>query len=109
MDKKIICNIHTQIGNLIQKLYGLDYTIDTKQLRSNIENVVNEMNKLLLSATEAGQHMENRLKEYREAIEKLGFKRNKNGLIDWQIKHLKEKVGLLGIKIEKNKKSNLYK
>jgi len=104
MDKKIICNIHAQIGTLVQKLYGLQYGDNIEQLRSEIETIANEMLRLIDQATDAGQSMEDRLKDYRNAIENLGFKRNKNGIIDYQIKHLKDKIAELGIELNNLKK-----
>jgi len=104
MNTKIICNIHNQIISLIQKLYCLEYD-DVNRLRNEIVDMADELNRLTNEALEAGQHMEDRLKSYRESIENLGFKRNKNGLIDWQIKHLKEKVGKLSIELNKYKKA----
>jgi len=102
VNTKIICNIHAQIGTLTQQLFKLDYNNTT--LKSEIDEIATELLRLIDLATDAGQSMEDRLKEYRNAIEKLGFKRNKNGILDYQVKQLKDKIAELGIELNKYKK-----
>lgn len=64
-----LCNNHNNIIDKLQKL---------KKLYKKDRLIVDFCNELLIISRyckKQGQHMENRLKLYRNSIEKLGFKR----------------------------------
>lgn len=80
MNKDNICSYHYQILAKAEELieiantYGLDDSVfgEIKDLANGIYNA----GKL---AMQAGKLMEDRLKVYREGIEKMGFERKKEG------------------------------
>lgn len=79
MSKRNICDIHKEIqeyANQIMKMKESqfesieDALYDIRWIAEQIDSAVDE-------ALEAGQSMEDRLSDYRNAIEDLGFKRVK--------------------------------
>ena len=108
MDTKIICNIHNQIIQLAESISKISiYRYDDRgDLKGEIDDMIFKIIELTNKALDCGQKMEDRLRDYRETIESLGFKRDKKGVIDKQIKHLKDKIGQLGIELEKAKKNS---
>lgn len=74
---KSVKNIHQIINNAAR---GYRYTdnSEVKELLSVLDDIDSEVNDIeseVLDAKESGQKMEDRLKEYRNAIEDLGFTR----------------------------------
>lgn len=70
-----ICDIHDEImkkSNKIGRLKSGDYE-DINSLMEEFQDFANEVYSLAYDAKEAGQKMENRLKDYRQSIEGLGF------------------------------------
>jgi len=65
--KRPICFIHDEIEELIGDVMPMVKGKSIQKLR--------RMLKLTVQAREAGQNMENRLNDYRDAVEKLGFRR----------------------------------
>lgn len=69
-----ICHVHNFIQDTCTEILNvLDNTIKSEQIAIKINKII-YMSKL---AEEQGQKMEDRLKEYRKAIEELGFIRAK--------------------------------
>lgn len=67
-----LCNNHNNI------IYELDCIIKYCKRTNKDEVIINKLTELKSMAKKCkkqGQHMENRLKLYRNSIEKLGFKR----------------------------------
>lgn len=83
MSKRAICNVHDDILDIIkQRMTRLKYSKDntTEELVDMIDDLlwyIDDIRTLTEEAIECGQSMENRLKKYREAIENLGFRRDK--------------------------------
>ena len=78
--RELICTTHGYIQEIIEELLDLDITtIAVKDIKAEwrrIRSKLKTMNKLVGEALDAGQAMENRLSEYRNAIEDLGFIRD---------------------------------
>jgi len=77
--KRIICNIHDEIMIIAEQINNMDiadYRSEATFLRS-LRAKVKKIDKLAEEAKERGQAMEDRLYEYFEAIEGLGFTRDK--------------------------------
>ena len=77
---KTICDFHTNILDIAEECLNMKF--DENSARETFNYLLNKMNDIYwLSemALTAGQNMEDRLYEYREAIEGLGFTRNKKG------------------------------
>ena len=64
-----ICNNHNQIIYNLQQMKK--YSKDEE-----LRKLINESLEIVRFCKKQGQRMENRLKQYKEAIENLGFKRN---------------------------------
>ena len=73
-----ICDTHKKIKNMANSLKLLrnseDQSIDG--ILSKVEEIANRVLELTKEATLSGQSMEDRLIQYRKAIESLGFQRN---------------------------------
>ena len=70
-----ICTYHQYIENRaleIMKIKNNSYD-EIEDLLYEVQDIADDIYDVVLVALEAGQRMENRLKEYREAIEGLGF------------------------------------
>lgn len=92
MDKELICNIHDDIWRKADKAikdvprYFNYRDLNEEELYEMCENMesyiddlkyaLEDIMQLAETAKDMGQSMENRLKEYRDAIEGLGFERN---------------------------------
>jgi hypothetical protein len=97
MDKKrrAICNVHFEIDDLIHDIRQLKpiLSYDTlKDYETKLNEILVKMKILVIEATEAGQAMEDRLKEYRLAIEDLGFARDKDNKLKDEIANLKQRL-----------------
>lgn len=78
--KHNICAYHSKIKDLawkIEKIKVSQYD-EVKDLLDEVQDIASDIYSLADRALDAGQSMENRLKEYKESIEELGFTRNKN-------------------------------
>lgn len=87
--RKIICNIHDNIYKTADKAisnipkhfkYSDMNEEELYEMCSNMENIIDDLKYILMDikdlaedAKECGQSMEDRLKDYRDAIEGLGF------------------------------------
>lgn len=92
MAKELICNIHDDIWRKADKAikdvprYFSYRDLNEEELYEMCENMesyiddlkyaLEDIMQLAEAAKDMGQSMENRLKEYRDAIEGLGFERN---------------------------------
>lgn len=81
MDKKElesipICHIHNIIQDKCTELVNIEDLDKDKVLE-----MADEILQLSFVAESQGQRMEDRMRLYKEGIEKLGFTRNKKGLI----------------------------
>ena len=72
-DHRLICYLHDDIIDLCDKLKTDVYTKNPGLLILKLDKVV----KFAERAKLKGQQMEDRLTEYREAIEELGYARNR--------------------------------
>jgi SMC interacting uncharacterized protein involved in chromosome segregation len=76
--KELICNVHERIKDtavdirdILKKVKGIGKR-DMQRLDRRIDSIIEDTCKALSS----GQSMENRMSEYRDAIERLGFTRD---------------------------------
>lgn len=81
MDKKElesipICHIHNIIQDKCAELVNIEDLDKDKVLE-----IADEILQLSFVAEKQGQRMEDRMRLYKEGIEKLGFARNKKGVI----------------------------
>lgn len=79
MSKENICHYHHQIlnkANEILKIKDNSYS-SMENLLWDVQSIANDIYGLAELAKEAGQSMEDRLKEYKDSIEYLGFTRTK--------------------------------
>ncbi len=67
-----ICHIHNMIQDKCAELINISDLTSDKVLE-----IADEILQLSFVAELQGQHMEDRLRKYRESIEKLGFTRDK--------------------------------
>lgn len=72
-EREPICHIHDWCRAAIE---GVIEDLDPEENHLQI-STLREVQHALAIAKEKGQHMEDRLSEYREAIEELGFRRTK--------------------------------
>lgn len=75
MSAKTICDFHNKIVKLAKELQNLSWTDDVSEIRKYVEDNANDIQGWAEDALISGQKMEDRLKEYRDAIESLGFDR----------------------------------
>ena len=76
---KNICDYHRDIedkANELCKIRESDYE-DPRDLLSAVQDIVNDILESVQYATQCGINMENRLQDYRDTIEGLGYKRVK--------------------------------
>ena len=73
--KRLICTVHDEIFQCAEELRYLDYS---KSVKTQVARIAKRIQKDAMEAKEYGQSMENRLDEYKVAIEDIGFKRKKN-------------------------------
>lgn len=78
--KHNICVYHSKIKDLAWKIGKIKVSQydEVKDLLDEVQDIASDIYSLVDRALDAGQSMENRLKEYKESIEELGFTRNKN-------------------------------
>lgn len=81
--RELICTTHGYIDEILDNLLEIDITAvavkDMRELQRSIRKQLKEAKRYVAEALDAGQAMENRLSEYREAIEQLGFERVSDG------------------------------
>ena len=87
--KKSICNLHSELDDLIEDILELKILSEDKMY---LIHILGKMRALLKEAMEAGQRMEDRLNAYRLMIEDLGFIRDKDHKIKDEIANLKERI-----------------
>ena len=82
MSYTYICDIHDEIKDKAKEIWRIARAIQNSDdpemmvdLANDIEGLANDIECDALDALSAGQSMEARLKEYRNAIENLGFRR----------------------------------
>lgn len=71
----LICFKHDEIISICKEIKNLD--LDKATQRKKIATLINKIIKITEQAKEDGQHMEDRLQEYYNAIDDLGFDRKK--------------------------------
>lgn len=71
--KRYICSIHDEIREIAEDLEELLSDFLSKEPLNKIKRI----QELADEAKEAGQHMEDRLKDYKHSIEAMGFQRKK--------------------------------
>jgi len=89
MKRRAICNTHSDLSDLIDDITELKLLTSDKD---KLILIIGQMRKLIREAMESGQAMEDRLKEYKLAIEGLGFIRDKDNGLKEEIDSLKQKV-----------------
>ena len=72
-NKKLICTVHAEISELGEELKKLD--VSTPKGSRRVKTIGKLIVKLAEQARKKGQSMEDRLVEYYNAVEELGFKR----------------------------------
>ena len=81
MSGRNICSMHGDIERIADELIGIEISemkfSELIELDKTIKKHGEELKELAVEAGDAGQSMEDRMKEYRDAIEGLGFSRNK--------------------------------
>jgi len=71
--KRNICEVHDEIRKLAE---DLEKDLNGKVTKKSIQKL-QRIQKIAEEAKEYGQSMENRLNEYKDGIEGIGFNRNK--------------------------------
>jgi polyhydroxyalkanoate synthesis regulator phasin len=92
--KRCICTIFDNIEiacDIILKMKIRHYATP-EELKDDIDRLIEDIIASSQEGKERGQAMENRLSDYRNAIEDLGFVRDKNDTIKDEITALKEKI-----------------
>lgn len=79
MSNKNICTIHQEILDLCKRARHTNASNynDVESLFEDVDNYFYDIEKLVDEAFAAGRSMENRLQKYRDAIEGLGFVRDR--------------------------------
>jgi len=72
-----ICDRHDSIKSWSDDIEAEADKIENTRLRRRIISLARKIQKEVVKAKDSGQSMENRLMEYSQAIEGLGFKRSK--------------------------------
>ena len=82
MSKEQICSLHDEIAQNARSIWKMSRDIqsssnidDISSWACDIESLADQIERTVYSAKERGQAMENRLSDYRNAIENLGFRR----------------------------------
>ena len=70
-----ICDRHDSIKSWASDIEELAEDVETTKIRRRLISLARRIQKEVTKAKESGQSMENRLMEYRQVIEGLGFKR----------------------------------
>ena len=94
MKRRIICNVNYELDDLIydiEQLEPLSYA-NLSEYKIKLKDILVKMRLLISESREAGQAMEDRLTEYRKAIENLGFVRDKNGSIKEEMLELRRRL-----------------
>jgi phage host-nuclease inhibitor protein Gam len=74
--RRNICDVHDEITEVAKEMVQEAAGIETVgRLRRNIGKFSRRLERLASEAKDYGVHMENRLYDYRHAIENLGFER----------------------------------
>ena len=71
--KRLICTVHDEIYDFAEEIEELDFS--DRNHKRKLKSLAKRIKKDASEAKDYGQSMENRLSEYRDAIEELGFKR----------------------------------
>lgn len=75
--KRNICEVHDELVEVAIAAVEEAAEIQTPgRLRQKVRSLASKVKKLAKEAKKYGQSMENRMSEYREAIEALGFTRD---------------------------------
>ena len=74
--KRLICTVHDEIWQTADEILELDLkdSNDRRKLKRLAKRIQNDASEAKIY----GQSMENRLSDYKDAVENLGFKRKKN-------------------------------
>lgn len=74
-----ICDKHDEIYDLAREIINLDHTqySDIADYIYKVQNFADDILTFAKAAKDDGIKMENRMREYREAIEGLGFERKR--------------------------------
>ena len=82
MSKEQICSLHDEIADYARQIWTISRNVQSSEdidymsrLSGEIESLADQIERSAYSAKERGQAMENRLSDYRNAIENLGFRR----------------------------------
>jgi len=89
MNKQSICSLHSQLDDLIDDIGDLKVIFNDKEA---LVDLLTKMRVLLLQAMKSGQKMEDRLSEYRKAIEGLGYCRDKGNKLKEELETLKQRL-----------------
>ena len=73
-EKRLICTAHGELADLVQEIRKIKFPYGFK---GRINVILDKMNKVIDEVLEYGQSMEDRLYEYHDAVEGLGFKRER--------------------------------
>jgi DNA repair ATPase RecN len=80
--RELICTTHDKMREVSKYLTHLDFSGYTLQEildeQANLNKLGDELEELIDYASESGQNMEDRLSEYCNAIEELGFVRKRS-------------------------------
>lgn len=83
MIKRSICSLHSKLEDLITDIGELSLVFEDKKA---LVAILKQMRELMAEANINAQAMENRLKLYRQAIESLGYIRDKDNKLLEQLK-----------------------
>lgn len=77
-----ICSDHAELGICLDEIRECAENIKpadmvSRRMLTDIRHFIRKANQYLMTAAESGKRMEQRLKKYREAVENLGFTRDK--------------------------------
>lgn len=81
--KQLICILHDEIYSLAKEVEETDFLgcaiLELPEKMEELKENMRQIQSYSLQAKKRGQAMENRMREYKAAIEKLGFKRIESG------------------------------
>ena len=89
MSKEFICETHRQIEKCAKDMSKIkdDKYNNVQDLLNDVKDVAETIKNLARHAMKSGQRMEKRMRDYRRAIEKLGFTRKERRVNKkWEIK-----------------------
>ena len=76
--RRLICDVHDDINECGIELQKIDYSLPQRSLRAAVNRLAKRICKLAKEeAKPSGQAMEDRLNEYEDGIERMGFRRDK--------------------------------